>query len=46
MTAWIDEACGEEKTLKNTGLRSEIGKFLANFAVDMVHLECARDFRF
>lgn len=23
MTAWIDEACGEEKTLKNTGLRSE-----------------------
>lgn len=23
MTARIDEACGEEKTLKNTGLRSE-----------------------
>lgn len=46
MTAWIDKACGEEKTLKNTGLRSETGKFLASCAGNTVHLECARDFLF
>lgn len=50
MTARIDEACGEEKTLK-TGLRSEtmrrkMESFVVSCAGNMVHLECVGDFLF